>query len=97
MPITGTWQILYGDRGEHELVLEPMDMVAVPPGVTRAFKNISGVTAHLLAIVQGTDEEALNDIVLTPAVGAEIVRLFGEDALRGLERIGMTFDAGIAG
>ncbi|GAA4936898.1 putative RmlC-like cupin family protein [Nonomuraea thailandensis] len=95
MPITGTWQILFGDDGEHDLHLEPMDMIAVPPGVTRAFRNISGETAYLMAVVQGTAEEALNDIVLTPAVGAEIVRLFGEEALKGLERIGMSFDAGL--
>ncbi|MFC4116547.1 hypothetical protein [Nonomuraea zeae] len=48
-----------------------------------------------MAVVQGTAEEALNDIVLTSAVGAEIVRLFGEEALKGLERIGMSFDAGL--
>ncbi|MFC4116548.1 hypothetical protein [Nonomuraea zeae] len=41
MPITGTWQILYGDRGERPPPrADGHDRRAA--GVTRAFKNVSG-------------------------------------------------------
>lgn len=96
MPLTGPFEITYGDAGENSIVLDPLDMIAVPPGVSRAFKNISPHAAQMLAVVQGAPGEALNDIQLTPAVAQEIARRWGQDAVDGLENLGMTFRAGLA-
>jgi uncharacterized RmlC-like cupin family protein len=96
MALTGRWEIRWGDRGEGRTELEPFDLISVPEGVTRAFKNVSDKTAYLMAIIQGEDKAALNDIALTPEVGEEVVRRFGPEAKAGLERIGMSFTAGLA-
>ena len=34
MALTGKWEIRWGDKGEERTVLEPFDLIAVPPGVT---------------------------------------------------------------
>jgi mannose-6-phosphate isomerase-like protein (cupin superfamily) len=55
MALSGRWQIFYGERGEHETILEQWDVCSVPPGVWRGFRNAGDAPAHLLAIVGGTD------------------------------------------
>ena len=53
MALTGRWEIQWGDHGEERTVLEPFDLIAVPPAVTRRFVNLAGEDAHLLVIIQG--------------------------------------------
>lgn len=55
MALEGRWAIVYGAEGEHELVLERFDVVSVPPGLMRGFRNAGTEAAHLLAVVGGTD------------------------------------------
>jgi uncharacterized RmlC-like cupin family protein len=55
MPLNGRWKIVWGDHGEREIVLEQFDLISVPPGVMRAFRNIGGETAYLFTILGGTD------------------------------------------
>ena len=55
MPLNGTWSIFWGDRGENEVVLEQFDVISVPPGVMRSFRNIGDEEAYLLAVLGGTD------------------------------------------
>lgn len=55
MPLTGRWEIFYGERGEHDLVLEQWDVCSVPAGVWRGFRNADAEDAFLLALVGGTD------------------------------------------
>lgn len=55
MALSGRWQIFYGEREEHEVILEQWDVCSVPPGVWRGFRNAGEADAHLLAIVGGTD------------------------------------------
>jgi uncharacterized RmlC-like cupin family protein len=92
--VDGRFEVRYGDRGEHRTELSPLDMIAVPTGVSRAFKNISQASAHLLVIIQG-DPNDMTDIAYAPDVGKEVVRLFGPDAKSGFEKTGITFDAGV--
>src|SRR5690606_16717439 len=47
MALTGKWKIVWGDKGEESTILEPFDLIAVPPRVTRQFINISDQDAHL--------------------------------------------------
>ncbi len=55
IPLTGRFAIIWGDQGEHELELAPFDVISVPPGVMRGFRNVDTRTAYLLAIIGGTD------------------------------------------
>ena len=55
IPMTGTWSVYWGDDGENEVILEPWDVVSVPVGVMRGFKNVGTEHALLMAIIGGTD------------------------------------------
>lgn len=55
MPLTGTWSVQWGDEGENELGIGQYDVISVPVGVMRGFRNDSEHEALLLAIVGGTD------------------------------------------
>ena len=46
--LSGRFEIAWGDQGEHTLVLEPLDMISVPRGENRSFRNISPVPTHCL-------------------------------------------------
>jgi uncharacterized RmlC-like cupin family protein len=55
MPLTGRWSVQWGDDGENELTLEQWDVISVPTGIMRGFRNESDEEAYLLAIVGGDD------------------------------------------
>jgi uncharacterized RmlC-like cupin family protein len=55
MPLTGTWSIVWGDHGENEIILEQFDLISVPPGVMRGFKNVGTEEAYLFTVLGGTD------------------------------------------
>jgi quercetin dioxygenase-like cupin family protein len=55
IPMTGKWAVIWGDdadfgKTENELVLGPGDVISVPPGVMRCFKNVGDEEALLLVI-----------------------------------------------
>ena len=53
--LTGTWSVQWGDDGENELTLGPWDVISIPTGIMRGFRNDSADEAYLLAIVGGDD------------------------------------------
>jgi len=55
MPLTGRWAIYWGPKGERELVLDQYDVISVPVGIMRGFRNAGTETALLLAVVGGND------------------------------------------
>ncbi|MBI3514080.1 MAG: cupin domain-containing protein [Proteobacteria bacterium] len=55
MPLNGSWSIFWGDQGEHEIILEQFDLISVPPGIMRGFKNVGGEEAYLFTVLGGTD------------------------------------------
>jgi uncharacterized RmlC-like cupin family protein len=55
MALSGRWSVYWGDRGEHEIVLEQWDTVSVPPGAMRGFRNAGTADSYLMAILGGTD------------------------------------------
>jgi quercetin dioxygenase-like cupin family protein len=55
IPLTGKWTIYWGDEGEEEVVLNERDVISVPPGVMRGFRNAGHEHAYLMAILGGTD------------------------------------------
>jgi uncharacterized RmlC-like cupin family protein len=53
--MSGRWAVYWGDDGEQEIELDPWDVVSVPVGVMRGFRNIGDSHAFLMAIIGGTD------------------------------------------
>ena len=88
--MTGKWEIRWGDKGEERTVIEPFDLIAVPPGVTRQFINISDRDAHLMVIIQGQPGE-FDDVGRVPETAQLIEKKFGADMLTRLEDLGWQF------
>jgi quercetin dioxygenase-like cupin family protein len=55
MPLSGRFGVYWGDEGENEVILEQWDVISVPPGVMRGFRNLGTEDAFLLAILGGSD------------------------------------------
>jgi uncharacterized RmlC-like cupin family protein len=90
MALSGRWKIRWGDNGEESIVLEPFDMVAMPPRVSRQFINISDQDAHLLVIIQGKKED-FNDVGRLPQAADPIVAKYGHEMIEKLEKNGWFF------
>lgn len=71
--LAGRFRISWGERGEHEVELGPLDSIVVPTGVNRDFSALHDEENWLLALVVGCNDE-MEDIVFLPAVEAELVR-----------------------
>lgn len=96
MCLKGRFKITYGKSDDNTLELGPMDTVSVPDGVLRKFENVTDENAYLLVLIHETEgETALNDVFIRPETGREIAEKYGEDAVRGLERIGNQFTADV--
>ena len=93
--LNGRFKIQWGDEGENELFLDPLDMVAVPPGVVRRFENVSDETARLLVWINGDSEEAFNDIDHPQIEADRLAEKFGDETLEKLRGIGVSFEAGV--
>ena len=55
MPLTGEWAVYWGDHGEEEIILGRWDVISVPAGVMRGFRNVGREDHYLLALQGGTD------------------------------------------
>ena len=53
--MSSRWCVYWGDGGENETTLEPWDVVSVPVGVMRGFRNIGDEHGYLMALLGGTD------------------------------------------
>jgi len=92
MCLTGKYEIIWGDDGEHSTVLEPFDLCSIPPGVYRKFKNISDVQdAKLLVLVQGKLEDTFGDVAFDPKIAQEVERRWGSEVVKNFKNIGITF------
>lgn len=58
--LTGRWEIFWGPDGARSLVLEPLDTVGIPPGVSRGFRNVAGETSLLMGMAGGRDPGQIN-------------------------------------
>jgi hypothetical protein len=73
-------------------VLEPFDMISVPRGENRRFRNVCSELGRLLVmIVPETDEQA-DPISYAPSLADEIEKEYGKTALEGLQKIGFNFE-----
>src|ERR1700733_1783982 len=92
MCLAGRFEIAWGDQGEHTLTLDPLDMISVPRGENRSFRNVSNETGRLLVmIVPETDEQA-DPISYAPSLAKEIENEYGKGALEGLQKVGFKFE-----
>lgn len=91
--LNGRFSITWGDDGEHEIFLDPYDLIAVPPRVVRTFTNVSDEVANLLVFIQG-DRDEFQDVEMRPQDGAHIAQKFGDEMLAKLEAAGLSFTAG---
>ena len=80
--LTGRFEVSWGDSGQHHTILEPHDMINVPLGVTRAFRNVSDETALLFVVILGTNQ---NDVGYAKSVGDEVAARFGSDVRDAIE------------
>ncbi len=53
--MTGRWVVYWGGDGDGETELGALDMVSVPVGVMRGFRNVGNEHAYLMAILGGDD------------------------------------------
>lgn len=93
--LSGQFEILWGDKGEHRTVLDQYDMIAVPKGVVRTFRNCSDGEALILGFIRGDSPEAFADVAMTPAAAEDLEANFGKAAREQIEAIGWRFDAGV--
>ena len=93
--LNGRFSITWGDKGQHETMLEPLDFIAIPPGVVRTFRNVSDdEEARLLVIIQG-DRNDFGDVYFVPEVATMLTERFGPDIKARLEATGRRFTAGV--
>jgi uncharacterized RmlC-like cupin family protein len=90
--LCGRFEIAWGDRGEHRLVLEPLDMISVPRGENRSFRNVSDETGRLLVMIVPETGEQSDPISYAPSLAKEIENDYGKGALEGLQKIGFKFE-----
>jgi mannose-6-phosphate isomerase-like protein (cupin superfamily) len=58
--LTGRWEVFWGPNGERSIVLEPLDVVSIPPGVSRGFRNVSAEPSLLMGMASGRDPGNIN-------------------------------------
>ena len=66
IPLTGRWSVYWGQDGEHEAILDPFDVISLPTGILRGFKNVSDEYSILMAIIEGNNPGKVgwhNDVV----------------------------------
>lgn len=90
MALSGKWRIDWGDEGEEHVILEPFDMMAVPPKVTRKFTNVSDQDAHLLVLIQGKKED-FNDVGRPAKAADAIIAKYGPEMIEKLKKAGWDF------
>ncbi len=93
--LDGRFRITWGDTGEHEAFLDPLDTVSVPRGVVRAFENASDGPAHIMAFIRGDKPEDFGDVAMTPAAAEDLDTTFGDGTAEKIKDIGWRFDAGV--
>jgi len=91
--LTGQFEVQWGPGGTESTLLNPLDILTVPPGVWRRFKNVSTLQdAKLLVWVQGGVDDAFNDVITDASLANTIASRFGPEVVQNFQKIGITFD-----
>lgn len=90
--LEGRFEFSWGDRGEHSVVLGRFDVISVPPGVCRAFRNVGEDEGMLQVLITGGVHD-MQDIAFPPQI-AEQIAAAGRRYLDAFVERGIRFDAG---
>lgn len=90
--LKGRFEISWNDDGDNRIELDPFDTVSVPPGVCRAFRNISDEEGILQVVISGGVND-MGDIDFPEAI-AKRLEEFGGNVLQQFQERGFTFTAG---
>ncbi len=80
--LCGRFEIAWGDNGEHKTVLEPNDMISVPRGENRIFRNISDEVGRLLVMIVPETDQQVDPISYAPSLGKEIEQRIRQEGAR---------------
>ena len=92
MCLSGRFEIAWGDNGEHSLVLDPLDMISIPRGENRRFRNVSNETGRLLVMIVPESDQQIDPVLFAPSLAREIETEYGKAALEGMQKIGFKFE-----
>jgi mannose-6-phosphate isomerase-like protein (cupin superfamily) len=90
--LSGRFEIAWGDNGEHSLILEPFDMISVPRGENRRFRNVSNETGQLLVMIVPETDQQVDPVLFAPTLAREIETEYGKAALEGMQKFGFRFE-----
>jgi len=90
--LKGRFEITWNDDGGNRIELGPLDTVSVPPGVCRAFRNISDEEGILQVLISGGVHD-MEDIDFPQAIARQLEE-FGANVLQQFKDRGFTFNAG---
>jgi quercetin dioxygenase-like cupin family protein len=93
--LKGRFEFSWGDEGEESVVLDAFDVISLPPGVCRAFRNVGDEEGVLQVVISGGVHD-MNDIDVPPAIGEQIEALSPQFREK-LGDSGITFTAGVEG
>lgn len=88
--LRGRFEFSVGDRGEERAMMEELDVVSVPPGVHRAFKNIGSEEGVLQVVITGGVHDQKD--VYFPASTAKLILEKGSEHLDHLVKSGLLFE-----
>lgn len=88
----GVFEFSWGDQGEYSVVLERFDVISVPPGVCRAFRNAGERDGTVQVVITGGLHD-MNDIAFPPQIADQIAAA-GREYLDAFVERGIRFDAG---
>ncbi|AQH02043.1 hypothetical protein A9R05_21810 [Burkholderia sp. KK1] len=89
--LRGKFEFSLNDDGAEKVILEPFDVISVPPKINRCFRCVSDEEGLLQVVISGGVHD-LNDIDMAPSVG-EKLGAFGEKVKARFEEVGFTFEA----
>lgn len=85
----GRFEFTWGDAGEERAELGPFDAVSMPPGLNRAFRNISDEEGILQVIITGGVHD-MEDIAF-PAATRDQIAQSGPQYVDYFKKAGLTF------
>lgn len=88
--IKGRFEFRFGADGDEACVLDPCDVISVPPGVPRAFRNLSEDEGVLQVVISGGVHD-MNDIFF-PKSMADAISARSPDHLKYFKGMGLDFE-----
>jgi quercetin dioxygenase-like cupin family protein len=89
--VEGRFEILWGERGEHRIELNPLDFVSVPAGVYRDFRYVGDTLGRLLVTIHARPGDTKDTVIHPAAVGDEVARRFGQHTRDAMAALGVRF------